>query len=209
MPPRSRRPRRRSQTLTAAGGGRPVRRRLASQEMTLEEPEPGLLQIHAHRRRHRLPHRRRADAVDRGRRPARQRTRHDRADHPAPRRRPHPRPGAGPAGSAAAEGYSRPDRQADLPDGRPVHAGAGGAQRPSAGRLVGAVFAGRSAGPLSDREPRHRLRRKPRRCPGDVRLAAPTSRSFRSASIPRAHSASARRRSRMSAGCLPSSSTTR
>ena len=178
-------------------------------ELSLEEPEPGPVQIHADRCRHRLPRQHGGDAVDRGRRPPRQRARHDRADHPAPGRRPHPRAGAGPSGPAAAEGHSRPDRQADLPDGRSVDAGRGGHQRPSAGRLVDHVWHRRSAGAVSDRGPRHRLRREPHRRAGDASTSKPANRSFPSASTARAHSVSARRRSRMSAVCLRSSSTIR
>ena len=51
-------------------------------------------------------------AVDPDRRAPRQRARHRRAVDPAPGRRPHPGAGAGPAGSVAAEGTARQDRQA-------------------------------------------------------------------------------------------------
>ena len=140
-PPRSRRPRRRLQTLTASGRRPALFGAGSIQELTLDEPEPGLLKFTLTDAGINYRISDGGDAVDRGGRPARQRTRHDRADHPAPGRRPHPGPGAGPAGSAAAEGHSRPDRQADLPDGRPVDAGAGGDQRPSAGRLLDPLFA--------------------------------------------------------------------
>ena len=191
-----------------SGRRRPVHRRLHPGNVAGRfRTRPA--QVHRHRRRHQIPHVDGADAVDRGRRAPRQRTRHDRADRAAAGRRPHPRPGAGSAGSATAEGNPRPDRQADLPDGRPVDAGAGRAQRPSAGRLVGAVFAGRSAGSVSDREPRHRFGRKPRRCAGDVQFAEQRAGGFVPLQFEGARHASARRPRRMSASCSPSSSTIR
>ena len=57
-------------------------------------------------------------AIDPDRRAARQRTRHRRAADPAPGRRPHSGAGAGPAGSDAAEGHPRQDRQDGIPHGR-------------------------------------------------------------------------------------------
>src|SRR6185312_8492650 len=80
--------------------------------------------LHGYRRRHQLSHVDGGFAVDRGDRTPRQRAWHDRAGRPAPGLGPYSRAGAWPAGPAAAEGYSGPDREADLPDGRPVDAGA-------------------------------------------------------------------------------------
>ena len=184
-------------------------RRGHDQRTVARRARTGRPALHADRRRHRLPHRSGGHAIDRGRRAARQRTRHDRTHHPAPGRRPHPRPGARPAGPAAPEGHPRPDRQADLPDGRPDRcrcrrrskAGRRPA-RPSCTRPTIRLF------PISSRtgsscRARISSTRRLRSTSG------PTSRSCRSASIRRARSGSARRRSRMSASCSRSSSTTR
>ena len=178
-------------------------------ELALDEPEPGVLRYTLTDEGIDYRVGSRGDPIDRGRRPARQRTRHDRADHPAPGRRPHPRAGAGPAGPAAPEGHSRPDRQADLPDGRPDDAGAGGDRRPAAGRLDGHVFDRRSAGALSDREPRHRLGRESRRRAGVVRPAHQRAGRLVPLRFQGRAALRRRRRSRMSASCSPSSSTTR
>ena len=56
--------------------------------------------------------------VDPDRRTPRQRTRHRRAADPASGHRSHPGAGAGPAGSDAAEGIARQDRQDGIPHGR-------------------------------------------------------------------------------------------
>ena len=94
----------------------------AISELTLDEPEPGLLRFTLTDEGIDYRMASAVDAIHRGDRAARQRTRHHRADHPAPGRRPRSRSGAGPPGPAAPQGYSRTDSQADLPDGRSVDA---------------------------------------------------------------------------------------
>ena len=134
------RPRRRRPPARAEQAARTVAaaRRAAQRHRTAHRrrrrcrrrPDPA----YAHRAGDRRAHPPVGRAVDPDRRAARQRAWHRRAVDPAPGRRPHAGAGAGPAGSVAAEGIARQDRQADVPHGRPVDAG-----RPGAARRQGAA----------------------------------------------------------------------
>ncbi len=79
-------------------------------------------------------------AINPDRRAPRQRTGHRGAVDPAAGRRPRAGPGAGPAGPVPPQRIARQDRQADLPHGRPIHAG-----RPGAARRQGAAGIGNPA----------------------------------------------------------------
>ncbi len=124
-----------------------------------------------------------------------------RAHHPAPGRRPHPRAGAGPAGPRAAQGNSRPDRQARIPPRR--RAG------PEPVRNRGAR-PGRRAGQARHREADHGAGRGSDRRPAGLRPAA-RRRAGRQFPLQHPRRAEIRRGdlARMSAGSSPSCSTTR
>ena len=154
-----------------------------------QRPDPA----HSDRARHRRAHPPVGGAVDPDRRAPRQRTRHRRAVDSAPGRRPHPGAGAGPAGSVAAEGTARQDRQAHLPSGRPDHADrSGAAGQRAAGFRAAEKHQGREQPALRDREARRRFGRGPHGRPARLRPAQRRADRRRSASTTTVRAASPR-----------------
>ena len=109
-------------------------------------------------------------SIDRDHPAPRQRTRPRRTEHPARGRRPHSGAGARSAGSDAAEGNPRQNRETGFPHGRSIDDGGAGGGLAPAGRF------GNSRRPatrreISDRETRARFRLRSRRRASGLRPA--------------------------------------